>query len=133
MVSFCPRCGAEFPVEALGGYIRVSVKCPDCRLAITDVPAMLEPSDDEVGYELSEWPVSERGPVTAALIEQEIPYRWEAGLVLVVPASTEEQVDRLLDDLEAVAADSDDAHDLDGAAGDDGEEDGGEASLHRLP
>ncbi|MGH9035947.1 MAG: hypothetical protein ACRD0O_09290, partial [Acidimicrobiia bacterium] len=104
MISFCPRCGAAFQIEILGEMIRASVRCPDCRLAITEVPAMLVPSDDEVGYELVDWPVSDRGAVSAALAEVDIPFRWEEGLVLVVPAEVEEQVDRLLDEVQAELA-----------------------------
>ncbi len=101
MISFCPRCGAEFQIEILGEMIRATVRCPDCRLAITEVPAMLAPSDNEVGYELVDWPVSDRGAVSAALVGVDIPFRWEAGLVLVVPADVEEQVDGLLDEVQA--------------------------------
>ena len=104
MISFCPRCGAPFQVEILGELIRANVRCPDCRLAITEIPAMLEPSDDEVGYELVDWPVSDRGGVTAALAEVDMPFRWEEGLVLVVAAEVEEQVDRLLDEIQAESA-----------------------------
>jgi len=88
----------------MGEMIRASVRCPDCRLAITEVPAMLNPSDDEVGYELVDWPVSDRGAVTAALAEVDIPFRWEEGLVIVVAAEVEEQVDRLLDEIQAESA-----------------------------
>lgn len=56
--------------------------------------------DDEVEYDLVDWPVVERSAATHALAGAEIPYRWEAGLVLVVPTVAEEEVDRLLDDLE---------------------------------
>jgi hypothetical protein len=104
VINFCPRCGAEFQVEILGEMIRANVRCPDCRLAITEIPAMLAPSDDEVGYELVDWPVSDRGAVTAALAEVDIPFRWEEGLVLVVTAEVEEQADRLLDEIQAETA-----------------------------
>lgn len=119
MNSFCPRCGAQFPVEVLGELVRTSVRCPDCRLAVTEVPAMLTPSEDEIGYELSDWPVTARGPVTAALVEAGIPYRWESGLVLVVPEVAEERVDAVLDELEEEADDAD-------ADGEEEEADGGE-------
>lgn len=104
MINFCPRCGAEFQVEILGEMIRASVRCPDCRLAITEVPAMLVPSEHEVGYELVDWPVSDRGAVSAALAEVDIPFRWEVGLELVVPAEAEQQVDRILDEIQAESA-----------------------------
>jgi hypothetical protein len=104
VINFCPRCGAEFQIEILGEMIRASVRCPDCRLAITEVPAMLAPSDEEIAYVLEDWPVADRGPVTAALAEVDIPYRWEPGLTLVVPADMEEQVDRLLDEFQTDVA-----------------------------
>jgi hypothetical protein len=91
VINFCPRCGAQFPVEISSYLVRTDVRCRDCRLAPTEAPPVLAPSDDEIGYDLSDWPVTDRGPVTAALVEMTIPYRWEKGLVLVVPASVEER------------------------------------------
>jgi hypothetical protein len=101
MISFCPRCGAQLPVEISSYLTRTDTRCRDCRLAVTEVPAMLAPSDDDVGYDLADWSVTVRAPATAALVEMEIPYRWEEGLVLVVPAAAEEAVDQLLEALEA--------------------------------
>ncbi len=125
VISFCPRCGAEFQIEILGEMIRATVRCPDCRLAITEVPAMLAPSDNEVGYELVDWPVSDRGAVSAALVGVDIPFRWESGLVLVVPGDVEEQVDGLLDEVQAEFAGPSPEAALDADA--EGEEaDGGE-------
>jgi hypothetical protein len=81
---------------------------------------MLKPSHDEVVYGLDEWPASERAALTAALVELDAPYRWEPGIVLVVPAAAETDVDRLLDDIEA-------AEGVDAAVvEDDSAEDGGE-------
>jgi hypothetical protein len=78
---------------------RTEARCRECRLAVTDT-AMLAPSDDEIRYDLAEWSVTVRAPATAALMEMGIPYRWEESLVLVVPASAEEAVDQLIDELE---------------------------------
>ena len=100
VINYCPRCGAAYMAEPVGEWVRADVRCPDCRLAITEVPAMLTASDDDVGYELDDWPVSDRGAVTAALDEAEIPYRWEESLVLVVAATVEERVDELLDQIQ---------------------------------
>ncbi|MGH8990048.1 MAG: hypothetical protein ACRDZ7_00780 [Acidimicrobiia bacterium] len=125
MINYCPRCGAAFQAEIMGEWIRANIRCPDCRLAITEVPAMLAPSDDEVGYELDDWPVSDRGAVSAALGEADIPFRWEEGLVLVVPAPVEEQVDALLDGVQAEASGAvnpDDALAEEGDFADDGGE-----------
>ncbi|MGH9038483.1 MAG: hypothetical protein ACRD0O_22225, partial [Acidimicrobiia bacterium] len=71
-----------------------------------------------------DWPVSDRGAVSAALAEVDIPFRWEVGLVLVVPAEVEEQVDRLLDEVQAEFAGPTPQAALE-AEGDD-EADGGE-------
>src|SRR2546426_8441898 len=76
-------------------------------------PQILAPSkvdDDQVAYELVEWPPEDRIIATDDLVELGIPYRWEDGLVLVVPATVEAQVDALLDEID------------ENAAGDDGEE-----------
>ncbi len=112
VITYCPRCGAEMPPDIAGEFSRTTVRCPDCRLAPGEAPPMLAPSDDEIGYEMDEWPVTDRGPVTAALMAAEIPYRWEAGLVLVVPTAAEEQVDQLIEGFAE-----------DGASADEGEED----------
>ena len=116
MIVFCPRCGAEFPFEIAWEFARASVRCRDCGLALTEPPPMLAPSEEEVEYILEDWPVTDRAAATAALAEVDIPYRWDGGLVLVVPAAAEERVDRLLDDsgdrdaapLDRLAVDSED-------------------------
>jgi hypothetical protein len=46
-------------------------------------------------------------------VELGIPYRWEDGLVLVVPAGVEEQVDALLDEIDENALDDSDEEALD--------------------
>lgn len=134
MISFCPRCGTEFPLDLATQLARLSLRCSGCRLALTEVPSMLAPADDEdaeIGYELTDWPVSDRGQASAALAAYDIPYRWEAGLVLVVPAAREDEVDRLLDGISrpAESADDGEAEGAGATAGDadeDEEEDGGE-------
>jgi hypothetical protein len=111
--------------EPMGEWVRADIRCPDCRLAITDIPAMLAPTDDEVAYVLDDWPVSDRGAASAALGEADVPFRWEEGLALVVPAAVEEQVDGILDQLQAeLAAEPEDELE---AAPDDGEDGGEEA------
>ncbi len=125
VINFCPRCGAQYMEEPMGEWVRADIRCPDCRLAITDIPAMLVPSDDEVAYVLEDWPVSDRGAASAALGEADIPFRWEEGLALVVPASVEERVDGILDQVQAdFAAASEEELE---AATDDGEDGGEEA------
>lgn len=122
---FCPRCGAELVQEFKGNkWFESTLRCRACGLAGGGPPAMLAPGpeDDEVDYDLGEWPAAERGAVTAGLVSAEIPYRWEAELVLVVPAVAEEEVDHLLDDME----DAGEVADLD--ADPEGDPDGGEAA-----
>ncbi len=118
MVTYCTRCGARFRDELAAELVDPGGRrCAECTLTVTDPPPMLARSDeDEVEYDLSEWETGERGMATAALVESDIPYRWEADLVLVVPAVAEAEVDQLLDELEGL-------EELDG--GDD-EVDGGE-------
>jgi len=117
VITFCSRCGDRFREELGGEWLDPAVRCRDCGLAVGDPPPMLArgPADDEVEYDLGEWPAAERGAATTALGGAEIPYRWEAELVLVVPAVTEDEVDRLFDELE-------ETDELD----DDGSVDGGE-------
>jgi len=120
VVLYCPLCGAELVAVVNGGWLEAPVRCQECGLSIADPPPMLPPGpdEDEIEYVLDEWPVGERGAVTAALAQGDIPYRWEAGLALVVPAVAEQEVDGILDDLEA-----DEGDDEDGVAGVDDDED----------
>ncbi len=150
MTLFCPRCGAELHEVPEGEWFESPVRCPDCGLAIADPPLMLArgPADDEVEYSLVDWEVPERSLATRALAEVDIPYRWEPGLVLVVPTVAEEEVDQLFEDMAepdgaaegtagaaelgedgAEVADGDHAghaEDVDGDGDGDGDADGGE-------
>jgi hypothetical protein len=102
MITFCPRCGAQFGQVFKGEWFETAVRCGECGLTVADPPLMLarNPSDEEVEYSLTEWLVPERAAATAALADVDIPYRWEDGLVLVVPAVAEDEVDLLLEDLD---------------------------------
>jgi hypothetical protein len=137
MILFCPRCGTELAVEFRGEWFDTSRKCSDCGVALADPPAQLAPADDEVTYGLDEWPVADRVLLTQGLATDGLPYRWEAGVVLVVPGAAEAVVDGILDDLEtsgdgAAPEESSDVGavgDVDGGAEGDGPEsdaDGGE-------
>ncbi len=101
MINYCPRCGARFPEQLIAITLHTGVRCDDCGLEVADPPAMLVSGndEDEVEYDLAEWQPGERGAATATLLDADIPYRWEASLVLVVPAPAEEEVDQLLDEL----------------------------------
>ena len=100
MILFCPRCGSEFPAKFRGEWFDSGPICSDCGVAVGDPPAMLAPSEAEMTYGLDEWPVADRAAVTSALVDDDVPYRWEAGVVLVVPDAVEALVDGILDDLE---------------------------------
>lgn len=122
MITYCPRCGTPFPERFLGEVQDTSRRCADCALSVAEEPAMLAPGndEDEVQYDLAEWEVHERVAATEALLQVDIPYRWEADLVLAVPAVAEGEVDQLLDDLEPLD-DGDEEEDGD-EGGDGGEE-----------
>ena len=104
MIIYCPRCGAPFLEQFKGEWFESSIRCPDCALTVTEPPLMLAKGndEDEVDYDLGEWQVGERISATTALVEADIPFRWEQDLVLVVPAVAEDEVDLLLDELEEV-------------------------------
>lgn len=147
MITFCPRCGTRFREELKGEWFETAVRCGGCGVTVAEPPLLLArgPADDEVEYSLSEWDVPGRVLVTRGLADVDIPYRWEADLVLVVPTVAEAEVDLFLEELGDGDADDgvvDDDHEgetKDGAAatvddeaadededGDDGDDDGGE-------
>jgi len=68
--------------------------------ALGPFPIPLGDEANPVEYGLDEWPSAERATLSAAIIEAEIPHRWE-GASLYVPAAAESAVDDLLDALEA--------------------------------
>ena len=105
VILLCPRCGSPLATEFRGEWFATREQCSDCGVALRDAPGMLRPSDDEVRYGLDGWPANDRAAVTAALADLDAPYRWEPGLVLVVPAAAESDVDRLLDDIDAGGGD----------------------------
>jgi hypothetical protein len=111
---------SEFTMQ----YHRLKVPCAGCGLALEEPPEYLRPSDgedDEVAYDLVEWPPEDRVIATDDLVELGIAYRWEDGMVLVVPAGAEEQVDALLDEIDENAA-----GEAGGIESEEGSEDGGE-------
>jgi len=126
MILYCPRCGDELAQRFKGEWFESAVPCATCGLVLSGPPLLLAPGpEDEVAYTLEGWAVPERAAATDALAAVDIPYRWEEGLVLVVPAVAEDEVDALLDELDAP-----DELDGDDEAGDndegDDEADGGE-------
>ncbi len=89
----------EFPQEFRGEWFETSQRCRECGVAVLEDSAPLAPIDDEVAYTCDGLTLLERTAVTADLMERRIPFRWEDGLVLVVTASAEDHVDRVLDDV----------------------------------
>jgi hypothetical protein len=126
MNQFCPRCGANFAPDVNMEFSTTQALCVECGLSLEDPPEYLAPSevdDDQIAYDLAEWPAEDRAIASADLVELGIPYRWEDNLVLVVPAGVEEQVDAILDEIEENALDADDSEALvDLETGEDGGE-----------
>lgn len=118
MILYCTRCGAELPAAFKGEWWETNPRCRACGVAVADPPGMLAPSDDEVAYDLTEWPPRDRASATNALIELDIPYRWGPDLVLLVPLATKERIDAMLDEIAADAAEP--GLDLDDSGADDG-------------
>jgi len=63
-------------------------------------PVGLDADDESVEYGLDEWSDADRSTLTSAMVEAQIPHRWE-GTTLLVAADAEESVDDLLDAIEA--------------------------------
>ncbi len=125
MNQFCPRCGALFAPDVNMEFSTTQVLCVECGLSLEDPPEYLAPSeadDDQIAYDLAEWPPEDRVIASADLVELGIPYRWEENVVLVVPANVEEQVDAILDEIDENALASDEAALVDLETGEDGGE-----------
>jgi hypothetical protein len=93
-------------------FSTTQVLCVECGLSMEDPPVMLAPSDvddEQIAYDLAEWPAGDRAIATADLVELGIAYRWEDNVVLVVPATAEEQVDAILDEIDENADTGDEA------------------------
>ena len=117
----CSFCGAE--------YATSEAKCWDCKIALAGMPQptlAADAPDDEVLYELDDWPVEARVKLTATLAERGIPARWEPGLTIAVLEADDEAAERVLDELEEELAD-DDEEDWDDED-DEPDEDGGNDS-----
>ncbi len=63
-------------------------------------PIPLDDDAPSTEFGLDEWPAADRTLLTEALVDAEIPHRWE-GTTVVVAADAEESVDELLDSIEA--------------------------------
>lgn len=125
MNQFCPRCGAFFAPDVNMEFSTTQVLCRECGLSLENPPESLAPSEndeDQIAYDLAEWPPEDRAIASADLVELGIPYRWEDNILLVVPAAVEEQVDAILDEIDENALADDEAALVDLETGDDGGE-----------
>ena len=130
MNQFCSRCGALFAADVNMEFSTTALLCVECGLSLEDPPEILPPSeadDDQVAYDLSEWPAEDRVIASADLVELGIQYRWEDNLTLVVPAGAEAEVDAILDEIDENAATDESALLLDLDTGEDGGEEATEA------
>ena len=95
-MTLCPHCGADYTAG-------VNAACRECRLAPDPAAEpTLPPSEDpeeEVAFELATWAAGERVAVGIALDEEDVPWRWEAGGLLVVREFDEAVVESMLVDL----------------------------------
>jgi hypothetical protein len=102
MTVCCPFCGAE--------YAPTNARCHDCQLGLDPLPPATLPDeeDEELVYELADWPVHARVRLSSTLIERQIPYRWEPGPDLIVRDLDGDGVDALIDELELAAIEGED-------------------------
>jgi hypothetical protein len=97
-VVTCPSCGAQ--------YVGQREACADCGAPLA-VVITLEPSEDEVGYDLADWGDSERRQLATALAAEGVASRWE-DMELVVREVDADRVEELIDEIDnpdALAAD----------------------------
>jgi hypothetical protein len=90
----CSGCGAQ--------YLASVVACADCG-TIFATGLDLEPTDDEVGYDLSDWSADERAQLAAALVTERIACRWEDDEVVVRPQDAD-HVEGLIDEIDGLEA-----------------------------
>ena len=120
MVTFCSHCGADLSNQPVGAVFgRWEARCPDCGLVADDEMPLLAPGGDEVEYALDQWVPADRILIRNVLADRGVPWRWEAGPVLVVDERDQLIIELILDDLEAEEEGV-------GGPGDDDEEDGDE-------
>lgn len=105
-VVTCPACGSK--------YVGGTAACADCGLPLLTGP-VLEPGDDDVGYDLTDWTPGDRGQLTATLATEAIPSRWE-GAELVVREVDADRVEELIDEIDHPDALPEDDTDDDGGA-----------------
>lgn len=103
----CPSCGAQ--------YVGAASACADCGTPLATGPR-LEPTEGEVGYDLSDWGDEERRRLATVLTGEALPSRWES-TELVVRDADADRVEELIDEIdEADALAVEDEVDADGGA-----------------
>jgi hypothetical protein len=105
-IRVCPLCLAEF--------LDYKTSCTHCGVALVDptedVDIRLLEDDEQVVYELAEWPIDAQTDTAELFAECGIPHLWD-GTDLIVPAVHEESADQLLERIEekyGLVSDSDD-------------------------
>lgn len=111
-VLACPSCGET--------YVSTAQVCADCGVPLADPtdapPALhLDPTDDEVGYDLDDWEPSSRGELVTALAAHGIAHRWEDG-ELVVRERDADVVEPIIDEIDNPDALEEEDDDDDAAA-----------------
>jgi hypothetical protein len=113
-MDLCQACGSD-PRGSWGTNVPrgdlAEGTCADCgrALAAPFNRAVLEDGAPAVEYEFEDWGAEDRAAAADALTARIVPFRWEPGLILAVAAHREADADAVLDELEAVAAVSEDA------------------------
>lgn len=97
----CLACGSQ--------YVASATVCTDCGAPL-EVSPFLEATDDEVGYDLSDWGDDDRLQLAANLTRDSIPSRWENAEIVVreVDADRVENLIEEIDDADELAAEEDD-------------------------
>lgn len=108
----CPTCEVD--------YVASATACAECGAPLVAGP-VLEPGDDDVGYDLADWSDTERRELAVSLAAEAIPSCWD-GVELVVRESDADRVEELIDEIDSP----------DALAVDDGDDDGGAEILSAL-
>ncbi len=94
-IRVCPLCQAEF--------LEFKTVCSHCGVALIDPDADTDPryldGDDQVVYDLSEWPLDAQSDAAQILAESGIPHVWQ-GTDVLMPLIHESAADRLLEGVE---------------------------------
>lgn len=106
--ALCQWCGAD-PRDRLGAAVPrgdvAAGTCPACGRSL-EVPfgrAVLGDVDNAIEYEFEGWGAEDRAAASEILTSRVVPFRWEPGLIMVVAAHREADVDAILDTLDEAA------------------------------